>query len=75
MNTLNTRNYGDFDVIKIDVKTLHDIINRQGSNLIVDCLAESLGQTVIKFKLSESEANKALDTLLNELEQQTLERI
>jgi len=75
MNTLNTRNYGDFDSIKTDVKTLHDIINRQGSSLVVDCLAESLGQTVIKFKLSESEANKALDTLLNELEQQTLERI
>jgi hypothetical protein len=75
MNTLNTRNYGDFDNIKNDVKTLHDIINRQGNSLVVDCLAESLGQTVIKFKLSESEANKALDTLLNELEQQTLERI
>ena len=75
MNTLNTRNYGDFDNIKTDVKTLHDIINRQGSSLVVDCLAESLGQTAIKFKLSEAESNDALDSLLNGLKEQTLERI
>jgi hypothetical protein len=75
MNTLNTRNYGDFDNIKSDVKTLQHIINRQGNNLVVDCLAESLGKAVIKFELSEAEANKALDSLLAELKQQTLERI
>lgn len=75
MNTLNTRNYGDFDNIKTDVKTLHDIINRQGSNLVVDCLADTIGTTGLKFGLTFDESKAALDSLLAELKEQTLERI
>lgn len=75
MNILNSRNYGDFDNIKNDVKTLHDIINRQGTNLVVDCLAESLGSTALKFDLTFNESKNALDSIINELTEQTLERL
>jgi len=75
MNILNTRNYGDFDNIKTDVKTLHDIINRQGTTLIVDCIAEHIGTTANKFHLTHDYSKKALDNILYELTEQTLERI
>lgn len=75
MNTLNTRNYGDFDNIKSDVKTLHDILNRQGTNLVVDCIADTIGTTGLKFGLTFDESKDALDSILSELKQQTLERI
>ena len=75
MNILNTRNYGDFDNIKSDVETLHDIINRQGTSLVVDCIAESIGTTASKFHLTYDYSKKALDSILAELKEQTLERI
>ena len=75
MNILNLRNYGDFDNIKDDVKTLHDIINRQGMYLVVDCIAESLGITSSKHSLTFDESKKALESIIDELKEQTYERI
>tara|TARA_R110000824_G_C14921143_1_gene647721 strand:+ start:56 stop:283 length:228 start_codon:yes stop_codon:yes gene_type:complete len=75
MNILNKRNYGDFDNIKDDVKTLHNIINRQGTVLVTDCIAESIGQASIKFNLSFNESKNGLNSILKELKEQTLERI
>ena len=75
MNITNLRNYGDFERLKDDVTTLHDIINRQGTNLVVDCIAESLGITSIKHSLSFDESKQALDSIIDELKTQTYERI
>ena len=75
MNILNLRNYGDFDSIKDDVKTLHDIISRQGTNLVVDCIAEIIGETSSKHRLSFDESKQALDSIIAELKEQTFERI
>lgn len=75
MNILNLRNYGDFEQIKDDVKTLHDIINRQGTNLVVDCMAEIIGDTSSKHNLTFDESKQALESIINELKTQTYERI
>jgi len=75
MDILNLRNYGDFNNIQNDVKTLHDIINRQGTNLVVDCLAESLGNTGLKFNLTDKECIKIMDSIIDEFRTQTFERI
>ena len=73
--TINTRNYGDLENVRDDVKALHDIINRQGSRLLTACLAEHLGLTASKFDLSWGDSIRALDSVVNDLRQQTLERI
>ena len=75
MNILNLRNYGDFERIKSDVETLHDIINRQGTNLVVDCMAEIIGDTSSKHNLTFDESKKALESIIDELKTQTFERI
>ena len=75
MNILNLRNYGDFEQVKNDVKTLHDIINRQGTNLIVDCIAEIIGDTSSKHNLTFDESKQALESIIDELKTQTFERI
>lgn len=68
-------NYGDFDNIENDVKTIHNIISRQGTILLADCIAEHIGQTSLKFDLSFDESKLALKMLIQELEEQTLERL
>ncbi len=75
MNILNLRNYGDFERIKSDVQTLHDIINRQGTNLVVDCMAEIIGKTSSTHNLTFDESKQALDSIIDELKTQTFERI
>lgn len=75
MNILNTRNYGDIEKVKEDAKTLQDIINRQGQNFVNDAIAESIGDVVIKFKLSPIEARRILDATISDLKEQILERI
>lgn len=75
MNILNLRNYGDFDNVKNDVKTLHDIIKRQGTNLLADCIAEHLGSVSQTYNLNIDESKRMLDCVLKELKEQTLERI
>lgn len=75
MNILNLRNYGDFEQVKNDVKTLHDIINRQGTNLVVDCIAQRLALTALKYDLPFDESKQALESIIDELKTQTFERI
>lgn len=73
--TINTRNYGDLENVRDDVQALHDIINRQGSGLITACLAEHIGLTASKFDLSWGDSIRGLDSIVNDLREQTLERI
>ena len=44
-------NYGDIDRVKEDVKTLNEILSRQGSNLLLDVVVENVGKCTIMFKL------------------------
>ena len=66
--------YGDVDQVKNDVKTLNEILSRQGSSLLIDVLAESCGQVVNKFKLSSAEIDTLRIKLTNELEEAISER-
>lgn len=66
--------YGDTDNVRTDVKTLVEIFKRQGSGLLIDVIAEQIGETVLKFNLNQSEARLILDTLLTDLKDAVLER-
>ena len=71
----NLRKYGDIDNAKKDVKTIHEILDRQGANLIADCIAESIATTSVKFNLSFNESRKIMDSIIDELRTQTFERL
>jgi hypothetical protein len=75
MNILNLREYGDFEQVSEDVKALHDILNRQSTKLVIDCLAEHIGNIARKFNLTDEESLRVLERLQAELTEQTMERI
>lgn len=69
-----TTKYGDIDNVKADVKALNDIISRQGTSLLIDVISNSVGETVIKFKLDSTEAQRIVKALVTELNESLLER-
>jgi len=73
--SINTRSYGDVDNVSRDVKALHDIIARQGSHLVTACLAESIGNTALKFGFTFNASKRVLESVVEDLREQTLERI
>lgn len=67
--------YGDIDKVKDDSKVLHDIISRQGSTLLIDVIAEHIGQANLNHNFSDIEKNRILTLTVNELKYAILERI
>ena len=47
--------YGDIDKVSLDSARLFDTIDRQGTGLLIDVLAESCGRTANTFKLTDLE--------------------
>lgn len=70
-----TSNYGDTERVRADVKTLNEILSRQGARLLIDVIAESVGNSVIEFKLNEMESRRILESLEIDLREAILERI
>ena len=73
-NPLNLREYGDLENIKTDSKNLTGIIERQGLKFVVDVIAEYIGTTVLKFKLSVPEVTTLVQTLIKDLANAISER-
>jgi hypothetical protein len=69
-----TTKYGNQDNVKKDIATLKDILARQGSALIIDVLAENIGDTVIKFNLKTLDSERLRLSLVNDLSEAILER-
>lgn len=67
--------YGDIEKVKSDIKTLNEILERQGSSLLIDCIAEKTGNSVNKFKLNKFERMSVLNSLVEEFKESLLERI
>ena len=67
--------YGDIEKVKQDAKTIRDIESRQGSSLLIDCLAESCGETAIKFNFSSTDRKNLIKNLLSELENALRKRL
>lgn len=70
-----TTKYGDIDNVKADVKALNDIISRQGTSLLIDTISNSVGDTVNKYKLESTEAQRIVKALVTELKESLLERV
>lgn len=67
--------YGDTEKVKDDVRTLNEILARQGDSLLIDVIAEHVGYVANKFKLSSSDRAMMMIALVDELEAAIKERI
>jgi hypothetical protein len=67
--------YGDYDNVTRDVKTLNEILGRQGSGLFLAVIAESVGKSKLQFNLTDEEASRIRESLLSELKEEINERI
>ena len=52
----------------------YEIIGRQGTSLILDCLASHIGSHAIKFKLSHEEILRVKNSVIEELTEAINER-
>lgn len=67
--------YGDESSVKQDVKTLNDILSRQGTSLLIDVIAEYVGYSAINYNLSKTERNTLVESLVTELKNSLQERV
>ena len=68
-------NYGDMEKVSQDCKAIFEIMSRQGSSLLINCIAESVGITANKFKLSVDDRDALLKNLISELQNALNERL
>lgn len=67
--------YGDVENVKRDAKTLREILSRQGSSLLIDVIADSIGEAALKFKFTKSDSAMTMIATVDELESAIKERI
>jgi hypothetical protein len=68
-------NYGDYDNVTKDATKLIDILNRQGSHIFLEVLADKLAQTSYAYSLTESERNTYHKNICKDLKSLILERV
>jgi len=66
--------YGDVENVKNDVKTLKEILGRQGSSLLIDVMSNAIGEVVLKYRLSELDVKNIKKNILAELSDSIDER-
>ena len=69
------KKYGDSENVPKDVKTIFEIFDRQGSSILLDCLAEKVGASSIKYNWSQDEREKIIQSLVGELLNALQERL
>ncbi len=67
--------YGDSANVKADAKVLAGIINRQGTQLLIDAIAEHTGTVANKFKFAPSDRAMTMIALVDSLEEALKERL
>lgn len=73
-NSSITTKYGDVENVKSDVKTLNEILGRQGTSLLIDVIASYVGEKVIRYKINHIETTRLVKSLVAELNESLLER-
>ena len=67
--------YGDTPRVKEDVQTLAEIFRRQGSQLLLDVVAECTATACNKLKLNSSDRAMTIVSLVDSLEESLKERL
>lgn len=69
-----TSNYGDVSKVKDDVKTLNEILNRQGTRLLIDVISSYTGELINKYKMTDKERNNLVNSILHDFNESMSER-
>lgn len=67
--------YGDLDNVKEDLSTLKDVLERQGSDIVLEAIAEQIGQCRLKFNLSGAELSAIVSSIKLSLDDLIGERV
>lgn len=67
--------YGDSDNVKKDLSTLKEILERQGSDIVLEAIAEQIGQCRLKFNLSGAELSAIVSSIKLSLDDLIGERV
>lgn len=67
--------YGDEARVKRDAATVFEIIERQGSTLLLDLIAESCAETANKFSMTDDERYNLRTSLIRDLTDALCERV
>lgn len=59
--------FGDERNVVKDVKILNEIMRRQGTSLFLHVIAESIGETAFKFKMTQDEIMRVKNSVITEL--------
>lgn len=67
--------YGDPENVKRDATTLIEVITKQGSNLLLDVVAEFAGETANRFSIAPEGRTRLMTSLLGHFENALKERL
>lgn len=70
-----SQQYGDIDNVKRDAGIIREILSRQGSDLLLEVIANGVGDCRVKFNLSEVEINRVKASLIDSLSELINERV
>lgn len=74
-NSSIIQKYGKPETVKTDVVIINEILAQQGISLVLDVVAEYVGQTVLKYKIPSNERASLVENLTKELREAILERV
>jgi hypothetical protein len=66
--------YGDNDKVREDSKVLKDILDRQGTTLLLHVIANHVGSNAYKYDLTQGDVTRLKDSLTSELRNSINER-
>lgn len=66
--------YGDSENVTKDSKLIREILDRQGTNLLIHVISEHIGETVLRHNLDETEVTRVVGSLVTELKESIRER-
>lgn len=66
--------YGDIDNVTKDAKLLYDIIARQGTDILLEVMADHLGHVANKFSLTQAEVQRVITFNVTEYRELAAER-
>ena len=69
------KNHGHPEQLETDIDTLHDILDRQGTSVVIDAIADNVACAAIKFNMSEQERDRLTNSLAAELQNALLEKL
>lgn len=70
-----TSRYGDVERVKHDSAILREIYKRQGPELLLDVIADEVGQSAIKFKFNNNDAKQVVASMTKDFKEALWERL